>query len=219
MSLQGVIFDHDGTLVDSERFHYDIWQQLMQSHHIHFSEQDYIAHCSGVPSIENARFIVNKYDIDLEPNALCQAKEALCAKYFDQHETILLPYVQQTIEQCHKLGLRLAVATGAPRTTVQKSISKRDFFPLFSCVATSDDVVHNKPAADVYLLALSSLMLKADECIAIEDSPTGIAAAKAAKLRCIAVQNHYSRQQDLSAADYIVDDLSQAYSIIESLIG
>lgn len=218
MKIKGVIFDHDGTLVDSERFHYRIWSALLASYGINFPERDYIEQHSGVPTYDNAVRLVSDYSLQKSAEELCREKELLTDKHFSRHGTSLMPDVEACLTHCHKLTLKLAIATGASASTIAHSIEKRVFYPLFSAVVTRDDVKHPKPAPDVYALASRKLGLKPDQCLAVEDSPTGIASAKAAGITCIAIPNSYSRHQDLSQADYHVENLSALMPLISKLI-
>lgn len=216
LAIEGVIFDHDGTLVDSERYHYLIWRDLLTTWEIDFKEADYIREHSGMPSKQNAATLIAHYQLDLTVEALTAKKERLSQDFFAINDTLLAPYAEQCLHYCQNHHLRLGLATGASRALIDRSLGKREFFPFFKAIATGSDVFANKPAPDVYLLALEMLQLPAEKVIAIEDSAPGIAAAKAAQLRCIAVDNPYAT--DLSQADYVVANLREAQDIIASLL-
>lgn len=217
MPIQGVIFDHDGTLVDSERCHYQIWQDLLKTYGVTLLEDEYIQNSSGVPTLANARYLVEKYTLSCGVEKLLAEKEHKTEQYFCNQAMPLMKNAEKCINQCHDLGLTLAIATGASRGMVQKGIGQSPCFARFKAVSTSDCVANNKPAPDVYQHAQTSMGIDTEKLIAVEDSPTGIAAAKSANLRCIAVTNAYSQKQDLSQADYLVNNLDEAYQIIEGL--
>lgn len=211
--LKGIIFDHDGTLVDSERYHYQIWAKLLEKFSIDFKEEDYIERHSGMPSKENARCIIEEHDLNTTPEALAAEKELLSQDFFSQHRTQLVPHAETCIQLCLDSALAVGVATGASRELINRSLGHRDFFPHLKAIATGSDVTRNKPAPDTYLLALEGLGLTANQVIAVEDSAPGVASAKAAGLYCIAVNTPYG--QDLSQADLIVDGLDQVHLWIE----
>jgi len=217
MTITGLIFDHDGTLVDSESTHYKIWHDIMLEYGVNFTEQEYILEHSGVPTLQNAEILTTTYSINVSAHALCKQKETRTDAYFSKHATTLMPHAQTCIEACLDNGLKLAIATGASTTEIQLSLSKRSFYPHFTGIATRNDVARTKPAPDVYELALQCLNMKAEQCWAIEDSPSGIASAKAAGLTCIAIPNQYSRHQDLSAADYHLEHLGQLLDLLASV--
>jgi HAD superfamily hydrolase (TIGR01509 family) len=100
---------------------------------------------------------------------------------------------------------RLGLASNSPRSLVDTALATARLADAFDAIVTSDDVDHPKPAPDLYLLACERLGVAPDEALALEDSPSGVAAAKAAGLTCIAVPQF--AETDVSAADRIIDSL------------
>jgi HAD superfamily hydrolase (TIGR01509 family) len=208
--LQGVIFDHDGTLVDSERKHYQLWVTLLAEHGIDFPEAEYKAHLAGVPTHFNAEYLVAHYPLPMTANELFAQREALTREAFGLHPCPLIPGSRELVEWVASQSLKMAIATGAAPLEVQPTLTHYHFAQYFPVVATRDDVANAKPAADVYLHALKLMNLSADTCIAIEDSPTGLRSALAAGLPCIVVQNEYSRGLDFSGATVVLDSMQEA---------
>ncbi len=217
MPLDAVIFDHDGTLVDSERFHFLIWRDLLAEYAVVFTETEYIRYYSGIPTIANAETLTDVYQLEIRARNLAREKEIRTQRYFTDHGTLLMPNVESCLASCREKNLTLAIATGASRAEIERSLGHRKLFSLFAAIATGDEVTAGKPAPDIYQLAMRRLGLPAERCVAVEDSPTGVAAAKAAGLFCIAVPNHYSTHQSLAAADRIAAGLAEAADIIASL--
>lgn len=104
-------------------------------------------------------------------------------------------------------GVRLGLASNSPRYLVDSALATAGLADAFHAIVTSDDVEHSKPAPDIYLLACERLRVAPSEAVALEDSPSGVAAAKAAGLRVIGVPQF--AEADLSAADRVVDSLEQ----------
>ena len=208
--LQGVIFDHDGTLVDSERKHYQLWVQLLAEYGIDFPEEEYKAHLAGVPTHFNAEYLVANYPLPLSADALFAKRELLTREAFGKEACPLIPGAQAFVEWVSEQSLKMAIATGAAPLEVQPTLTQHGFGVHFPIVATRDDVANAKPAPDVYLHALQLMQLNADACIAIEDSPTGLRSALAAGLPCIVVRNDYSRGLDFSGATAVVDSMQAA---------
>ncbi|WP_339616616.1 HAD family phosphatase [uncultured Gilvimarinus sp.] len=208
--LQGVIFDHDGTLVDSERKHYQLWVTLLAEHDIDFPEAEYKAHLAGVPTHFNAEYLVAHYPLPMSAKALFAQRERLTQEAFGKHPCPLIPGARELVEWVASKSLKMAIATGAAPLEVQPTLSHYDFGRYFPIVATRDDVINAKPAPDVYLHALKHMGIGADTGIAIEDSPTGLRSALAAGLPCIVVQNEYSRGLDFSGATVVLDSMQEA---------
>lgn len=217
--LKAVIFDHDGTLVDSEKRHYRIWRDVLSGFGVDFAEADYAKNYSGYPTRHNARTLVECYQLAIDPEALFRLKEEKINSLLAGESFDLMPGVKEIIAACRDWGLSLAIASGARRNEVANTLDVHDFNDMFETVACSQDVAHPKPAPDVYLLALDRLGLAAEECVAVEDSYSGLQSAKAAGLRCIVVPNAYSAFHDFSAADVVVESLAGAIDAITGMQG
>jgi len=214
MGLKLVIFDHDGTLVDSESTHFSIWRNFLANYDIDFQEHDYMQHCSGVPTLQNAKLILEYYDLDFSMEDLAEQKEAYTSRYLEKRSLPLMPFASECIDRCRSAGLLCAVATGASRYEIQKTCSTYFDHATFDTLATKDDVQRSKPAPDVYQLVMDQLDIAPDQCIAIEDSATGVSSALAASLDVIAIPNAYSKQQNLSQATYTCANLREATDLL-----
>lgn len=210
MPLRAILFDHDGTLVDSEPTHFALWNVVLARYGFELSEQHYKAYYAGVPTRANAEDIVLRFGIPADPAALAAEKNAATADYLASNAFPLMPGVRETIAEFSALGLKLAVVTGANARGVQATLRAHALEPLFSLTVSGDDVRNSKPAPDCYLLALDRLGLRAGECMAIEDTEHGLRAAAQAGIECIAVPTGMSRHHDSSRAATVVDDMAAA---------
>jgi beta-phosphoglucomutase-like phosphatase (HAD superfamily) len=110
------------------------------------------------------------------------------------------------------------VATSGERRYVDAVVRELNLDGLFDAIAVAEDVERGKPAPDVYLLAARRLGLPPAQCLALEDAPNGVLAAKAAGMRCVAVPNEMTRSLDLSAADARLPSLLAVCRNLEALI-
>jgi beta-phosphoglucomutase-like phosphatase (HAD superfamily) len=104
-------------------------------------------------------------------------------------------------------GLHCALATSGERRYVEAVKRELNLDGVFDAVAVAEDVARGKPAPDVYLLAAERLGLPPAQCLVLEDAPNGVAAAKAAGMKCVAVPNEMTRSLDLSTADAMLPSL------------
>ena len=118
------------------------------------------------------------------------------------------PGVRAWLDQARDLGLRVGLASSSSAEWVTTYLKRLGILDRFSAIATGDRVPHSKPDPAVYRLALSELGVGAADAIAVEDSPNGIAAAKAAGLVVVAVPNAMTADLDLSAADLVLESLA-----------
>jgi HAD superfamily hydrolase (TIGR01509 family) len=119
----------------------------------------------------------------------------------------VLPGITDFIDRGRELGLALAVASSSSRQWVEDHLARLDLADSFDVIRCVDDVDAAKPAPDLYLAVLEALDIAAESAIAIEDSPPGIAAAKAAGLYCISVPNALTRNLCMDAADLVLVSL------------
>jgi len=156
-TIKAILFDHDGTLVDSEEVHYKLWATILSSYNITFFKKDYICHYAGVPTTSNAEMIVNTYSLQISPKVLIQEKCNLISAYLSHNAFPLMPGVKKSLSYFKQLGVKMAVVTGAGIEGVNVTINNNDLKEFFSTIVSSDDVEYNKPAPDPYLLALKEL--------------------------------------------------------------
>lgn len=200
MPIKAILFDHDGTLVDSEPAHFEIWQRVLARYQAALSEQQYRDFYAGVPALGNALDMVERFAIDETPERLVEQKVAATREYLSRTAFPMMPDAREVTGHFHSRGLRMAIVTGSSQATVAATTRTHQLAPYFQTVVASDDVARNKPHPDGYLLAMERLGVSADECLAIEDTEHGLAAAADAGIPCLAVPNAMSMHHDFSRA-------------------
>jgi HAD superfamily hydrolase (TIGR01509 family) len=209
-TLKAILFDHDGTLVDSEYSHYEMWASVLDSHGITLTADEYIRHHAGIPTPSNAACIVDKYRLQISPSVLIEAKNAATESFLSKQAFPLTTGAREIIDFFSKKDIKLAVVTGAGKEGVDATLLSNSFADKFHAIVSGDDVDNSKPSPDCYLLALECLAVSASECIAIEDSENGVAAAVSANIPCIAISTPMSIHHDLSQAMKIFANLNEA---------
>ncbi|WFB35112.1 HAD family phosphatase [Kiritimatiellota bacterium B12222] len=183
--VSAVLFDCDGTLVDTMGAHYRSWQAILREYHID-KELDYDHFCTwgGMAGHLVAQAICDHLDLSQDPEELAQAKRAHFLAQEHQH-----PLITPIVDFAHKVAKThpVAVVSGGNRQTVDQTLRAANLTNLFSVVVTPEDVVHGKPAPDMYLLAAKKLGVKPEDCLVLEDGPPGIEAAISAGMRVVAV--------------------------------
>jgi HAD superfamily hydrolase (TIGR01509 family) len=187
-TFDAIIFDHDGTLVDTESPDFLACKMLFDEF--------------GVPlTLEGCLFqdVIQNRNDGISQADLWRRLQELWKITYEQVE--LMPGVTRLIPELEQTGYRLGVATASNRQWADRWLAHFDLLPYFQVIATSDDVVHNKPAPDVYLYAATELGVPPERCLAFEDSVAGVQAAKAAGMTAIAVPSHVTKSLDFSQAD------------------
>jgi HAD superfamily hydrolase (TIGR01509 family) len=192
--LEAILFDHDGTLVDSEKIHYRLLSDVLSKYGITMSFDEYQYEYEGVPLPETAKKLVLDFSLDVAPEEIVAQKKQATKSFLANNAFPLIDGARDTIIHYHSMGLKLAIVTGATRTEgVLNTIDRYELGQYISAVITSDDVMHSKPAPDCYLHAMEKLGVKPEHCVAFEDSITGCMSALAAGVPCVGVSSRVSQ--------------------------
>lgn len=184
-AYQAIIFDHDGTLVDSEGTHCECWNNVLSRFDAHLSMASYLSEYNGLPTIETARRLQARFEIKAAPEELYADKIAELKAFFARSAFPLLPHVLVTLETLKSQGIPMAIASGANRYEVEHSLQHHQLTHFFEAIVTKTDVPNAKPAPDCYLNAAKALAINPAACIAIEDSDTGQQSAEVAGMLCL----------------------------------
>ncbi|HEY9783800.1 MAG TPA: HAD-IA family hydrolase, partial [Candidatus Obscuribacterales bacterium] len=202
-ALDAVIFDMDGTLTDSEPLHHQAYQKVIAAWKAVFTEAEY-DQFTGATDMAIAAYLIQKHNLPLSARDLIAAKEkefVLIAR----EKSVLRPGVLQTLETIKDMGLRMAVASSAMLDGIHAVLDCLGIKHYFDVIASGEEVSNSKPHPDVFLLAARRLGADPRRCLVFEDSRNGVLAAKAAKMRCIAVPCPSTAGQNHGEADLKVD--------------
>jgi HAD superfamily hydrolase (TIGR01509 family) len=207
LPFEAIIFDHDGTLVDTESADLETCRILYEEHGFPFSIDYWANHIVGY---------MGGYDVVLDDltsrNGHGPTRTAAWERFKElwkitSENVGLMPGVVPLLAELHAAGYPLAIATASDREWVKRWFTRFQLWPYFQAIATGDDVAHNKPAPDVYLFAAAQLGVKPERCLVFEDSMPGVTAAKAAGMTVVAVSSPHTRKLDYSLADAVIDTL------------
>ncbi len=185
IGFDAVIFDCDGTLVDSMPAHFDAWCEALALYGAHgvFKEDVFFA-MGGRPTKDIVVELNDKYDLMLDPAKVAMAKREAFLKRLN-----MVTLIEEVAEFAE--GLRgkmpLAIATGGSRMVIEKTLKIVGVSDWFDEVVTADDVVDGKPAPDIFLKAAKLLGVDPAKCLALEDAPAGILAAQRAGMQVVAI--------------------------------
>ncbi|HUO06962.1 MAG TPA: HAD family phosphatase [Phycisphaerae bacterium] len=185
--VRGLIFDCDGTLVDTMPLHYVAWVKALEQVGIQFPEERFYSF-AGAPTRTIIEILAKEQHIDCDPLQVAIDKEKLYTENLEQLEPI---HSVIEIARREKGKRKLAVASGGWKRVVKASLTVVGIEDMFEAIVGADDVAHGKPAPDVFLKAAELLHLRPEECVVYEDGEMGIQAAEAAKMRVIDVRPWY----------------------------
>ncbi len=205
--LRACIFDLDGVIVDTARYHFNAWKELADGLDIPFTEYNN-ERLKGVSRIASLEIILS-----LAPRSLAftqEAKEALAEqknkRYIQSLSALsshdILPGVEAFIRECEKHSLKTAIASSSRNAwTILRAINLSS---LFDAIIDGNMVKNTKPDPEIFLTAASKLDTAPENCVVFEDASSGIQAAKAARMRCIGIGHASSlRSADLVIPNFI----------------
>lgn len=212
--IEAIIFDMDGTLVDTEPFHTDIEQKQFNQYKIEISEEEHQQYL-GVTSEIMWREIASKYSISLTADELIKQNHEESLKYFAELDSIpVMPELVEILEKLQAKNYKQAVASSSTPEIIDLVLTKTNLKKYFPIIVSGSDVANSKPAPDIFLFTAQRLGAKPTNCVVIEDSPNGIKAANTAGMTCVAYEGTRGDSQKLQEANIIIQSYSQLEMII-----
>ena len=186
MSIDAVLFDMDGVLVDSEPLHFATTNAVLGRRGRRLDAREYEG-LKGLTDLALFERLGARFGLREAPLAL--AHERVGDVLVAMAEGVLLPTdgALECLLALHADGLRLALASSATRSQVQLVIDKLGIRRLLDAVVSADDVAHGKPAPDIFLAAASKLGVLPADCLVVEDAVLGVEAARAAGMAAVAL--------------------------------
>jgi len=180
-----VIFDCDGTLVDSMPAHFDAWCEALALHGAAGIFKEDVFHAMGGRPTQDIVVELNaEYDLKLDPESVALAKREAFLKRLD--EVTLIDEVAAFAKSLRG-RMPLGIATGGSRRVVEKTLYKLGVSDWFDEVVTADDVTEGKPSPEIFLKCASLLNVRPVRCLVLEDAPPGIVAARRAGMQVITI--------------------------------
>ena len=201
---KAVLWDMDGTLVDSEELHWIAWRDTMANEGVAITREQFLStfgqrNDSIVPTWLGSAATVERIE------RIGQAKEELYRHLVRRVGIAPESGVATWLDRLHKHGWQQAIASAAPRANIAAVLEVLSVKHVFQSIVSAEDVHRGKPDPEVYLLAASRVGVPAERCIVVEDAGAGIEGARRAGMRSIGI-NHDGK--DLQA-DVVVKSLDQ----------
>ncbi|WCJ59437.1 HAD-IA family hydrolase [Fontisphaera persica] len=206
-ALTAVIFDMDGVLTDSEPLINAAAIAMFKERGLVVQPEDFHPFI-GTGELRYLGGVAEKYGFPLD---LQEAKRRTYEIYLQLVPSQLraFPGAVELVHRCRAAGLRTAVASSADRIKIEANLRQIGLPPsTWDAVVSAEDAVHKKPAPDLFLAAARRLQVPPAQCVVIEDALSGIQAARAAGMRCVAVASSYPAEQ-LQAADLVRQSIAE----------
>lgn len=204
--VQAAIFDMDGLMVDTEGLYFRSESEVARRYGKHFTKE-VMEKMMGQKAVQSIRIMIETLGIEGSAKEIEALRDSL-------YQDLLIRGVEpmsglfELLSWLEANGYRKAVATSSKPKFKDIIFNHLGLHERFEAVVTGDEVSQGKPSPEIYQIALSRLGLQPQETVVLEDSAVGLKAAKGAGCFCVVVPNHFTQNQDFSAADLIVPNLS-----------
>lgn len=212
-SIQAVIFDMDGVILDSERICQRAWEVAAKEYELQGSEK-IIKKCLGTNKADSIRIIKEEYGQSFDSEAYLRRTSEVFHEIEENEGVPLKPYAEEILKYLQS-KYRIALASSTRKETVERHLTEAGVINYFETITTGDMVKHSKPDPEIYLKACLSINVNPENCVAVEDSPNGLKSAKAAGITPIMVIDTVQPTEEIkSFCNYIFDTLNEIKIIL-----
>ncbi|GAA0499664.1 HAD-IA family hydrolase [Streptomyces olivaceiscleroticus] len=181
-----VVFDLDGTLVDSEPNYYEAGRRLLARYGVTDFTWEHHTRFIGIGTRETLEILKKEYGIEAPVTELLAGKNEIYLELAGAH-TEVFPEMRAFVEQLHAAGHPMAVASGSSRAAIDAVLKGTDLDAWLATRVSAEEVGRGKPEPDVFLEAALRLGVTPESCVVLEDAAPGAEAARRAGMRCIAI--------------------------------
>jgi beta-phosphoglucomutase len=204
----GILWDMDGTLVDTAELHFAAWLRVCKEQSRDFSRADFAA-TFGRRNPEIVEFLFGKRFDAAQVAQLGERKEMFYRTEAAKGVS-LLPGVRSLLQKWHRAGGKQGVGSSAPRANLSLILNRTTVASFMDAVVGMEDTQRGKPDPQVFLIAAAKLGLQPKKCLVVEDAVAGVQAAKAGGMKCLAVRfvgHHSEANLKEAGADRVVTSL------------
>jgi HAD superfamily hydrolase (TIGR01509 family) len=205
MAIQAMLFDMDGLLIDSEDLHLRASSDTARVLGFEREPESFVDWI-GLPTGQWAEWMLTQCDSDLTPQQVFDLEQSAFFRILEEERPPPLPGVREMFGQCDAMGLKRGLVSSTRRGQLERIMAvvlehlnrPPRLEDTFHAVVSGDDVERSKPDPDPYLRVAARLGVPAETCVVFEDSPAGVASARAAGCRVIAIPNVYLDAEEVS---------------------
>ncbi|HEU5114358.1 MAG TPA: HAD family phosphatase [Candidatus Paceibacterota bacterium] len=204
--FKAVIFDMDGLMFDTETLFSAVQTKLLRKRGKTFT-LELQNKMMGRKPVDAIKVMLAELGMDEDPLAVAKERDDEYLKLL-KTDSRPMPGLFNLLKFLTEGQFKKAIASGSYHLWINTLVDKFNIRKEFDAIVSGEDVTVAKPAPDIYLLAVSKLGVRPDECLVLEDAVNGIRAAKAAGCYAVAVPSEFTKHQDFSEADLVISSLS-----------
>lgn len=193
-AVQALIFDMDGTMIDSMPWHAKSWVEFVRRHGLQLDVSDILARTTGRTGVECMRELLGAGLSDAQCLALVHEKELIYREMFHPNFAEIAGF-RAFARAAVARGLKIAVGTAGDRHNIEFAMTRLSMEPLPGAIVGGDEGLPGKPAPDIFLEAARRIGVAPERCIVFEDAPFGIEAARRGGMRAVAMCSSHTPQE------------------------
>lgn len=206
-SIQAVLFDMDGTMIDNMYLHKHAWQEFTKRRGIEITDEEFKVKFPGTKSRHLMQMIfgqqTSEKDIEKLTNEIEELYRTMAAKEIEP-----IPGLLELINRLKQKRIKLAVATSAPKGNRDLVLKTLGLQHTFDVIVGEEDIQHGKPDPEIFLKAAQALHVSPTHCLVFEDAPFGVEAAKKAGMKVLALLTSHT-QDELNDADMLIRNFEE----------
>ena len=202
--LEAVLWDMDGVIADTGDYHFRAWQDVFRDEGVSYTREDFrrgFGRRNDTIIRDNIGRVISQEALDI----IAEEKEANYRQRV-KHNITPLPGAAALVKGLREQGIKQAIASSAPLENIRLILEGVGIAEYFQAIVYGREVTVGKPDPQVYLLAAKKLGVAPASCVVVEDAVAGVAGARSAGMKCLAVTNSHPHQS-LKQADLVVDSL------------
>ena len=196
-------------MIDTERLHHESFKAVLEEYGITPQpNKQGVIHISGISAADNWDRFKQQYGFEEDTAILSRKKNELHYKFLKEKVTAM-PGLFALLEKLRTNNYEIAIASSSIRSHINLVIETLGISNNFGAIVSGDEVLHSKPAPDIFLKAALKLSVSPRECVVFEDAMNGMKAAKAANMKVIVVPNIFTAHEDFTLADKVIPTLER----------
>lgn len=213
--MRACIFDLDGVIVDTAKYHFLAWRRLAEELGITLTVEDN-ERLKGVGRIESLEIILSLAGQSLPKDELVRLSDRKNKWFVDYIDAMksdeIFPGAKEMFQELKKHGIRIALASSSKNA--QTVLTKLGITEIFDTIVDGTMIIESKPDPEIFLTAAANLLIAPEHCIVIEDAEAGVEAAKRAGMKCVGI----GKTEQLNKADAVVSDIGKlSYEFLNNL--
>ena len=213
--IKGIVFDMDGTVLDTETQYLEGWKVGISQYKKEFS-MDLFYNCCGRPTEEIREKYYAHYGNDIDFDKIYNMRVEYCHNKWNNEGICIKSGFEDLISFCKKKNIKTAIATSTHRKVCERMLKIAKISDCFDTLVCGDEIERGKPNPDIFLKAAEKINISFSECIGVEDSITGIEAVKRAGMISVFIPDLIAPNALVEQnADYILNNLSDIIEIIK----